>query len=513
MSGPGSSQYFGLPDVAAKRLCGDLTVQMITTRARRHSFSRRQNKRRGNRSAPRRAAPVLLAALAWMSLAGPAGAARVGWKVDGGNAQLVLAFEGQVTYTVRNWRNLILIRFSRPVTGNIQPFARASGALLKEVKLLGRGRVLLLRPVRPKVFKLQHGRKGQALVMTMADSVAARQAAKGTGVQPGTADPNLPVPVPVTIVDLPGDKSFRLVFRWSVPFTYRIALQRRRATLVFARPGRLVLPPALLRALRERKVVLTQRSLGKSFLVILDFPAEMSVRPSRAGASLRLDIRAGSAPAAAAPPGGGDGTIAPTLTVDRRANGGTRMTFDWPVSVSAAAFRYGGHLWIVFGAPARFDLAVARRRMGADVEDISQTLMDNATIVRLRTRGAVTASLEREGWEWRVTLQRGAVKPRTPVFIGVAPKKGRGGTIELRAGAAGSVISITDPAVGSTLFILPVRAPGLGIERERRYPTFRLLPTAQGIVVEPMADGLTIAVRGDTVAITNPLGLHVSGDR
>ena len=435
-----------------------------------------------------------------------ASAARIAWKVDGGSAQLVLRWKGKITYTARNWGDLVLLRFSKPVTGNVQPFAQAAGKILKEVKLLGRGRVLMMRPANPKTFKMSHVLKGPALTVSMSDA--------GAAAKPRAGGPARPVTVPVSLIDLPGTENFRIVFLWSVPFSYRLALQKRRATIVFSRPGTLVIPAAVQRALTARRVQITHRKLGKNLLVGLSFPENMTARPSRAGASLRLDIRDTSATASrpGQNDGGAGGTVNPTLTVDRR-QGGTRMAFDWPVAVSAAAFRYGGHLWIVFGAPARFDLAAARRRMGADVEDISQTLMDNATIVRLRTREPATASLEREGWEWRVTLKPGAVKPRTPVFINVQPKKGRGGTLQLRVGAAGSVIAITDPAVGATLLILPVRAPGLGIERERRYPTFRLLPTAQGIVVEPMADGLTLAVRGDLVEISNPLGLFVSGDR
>ncbi len=441
------------------------------------------------------------------ALVSTATAAEVAYRVEGREARLALRWRRPVTYKFKQVGSLYLFRFSRPVAGSIKPFAASVRKLVKDVRLLGKGRVLMLR-ARPGKVTIRHSQNGNTIVVVLRDRAAA--AGRDPGKKAGRRV--APQKVPLSVVNLGGRRGYMLAFRWRIPFEYRVAAQRRRVTLVFSRPGRIVLSPVVRRNLRQRGIALTRKSLGGTIIVTLAFAENVSVRAMRKGGALRLDVR----PVAGVPPVAdrrrAAGAINPRLSVSA-VSGGTQLVFDWPVSVSAAAFRYGGHLWLVFGAPARFNLAIARQRLGKDVEDIEQTLLDNATIVRLRTGRRVSAVLEREGWEWRVTLRRGRLLPRTPIFVKVDPKAGRGGVVTMRAGAAGSVITITDPAVGSTLFILPLRAPGLGIERGKRFPTFRLLPSVQGIVVEPLSDGLTVAVRGDTVEITNPHGLFVSGDR
>lgn len=438
----------------------------------------------------------------------PAQAAEVAYRVEGRDARLVLRWKAPVKYSFKQVRDLRLFRFSKPVNGSIKPFAASIRDWVKSVKLLGKGRVLMIRTGANDV-SIKHRRAGAAVIIEIRNRTAPAKTPPQNG---GAAATTGPPQVPLLTEDLPAG-GFKMVFRWSVPFDYKVAARQNQATVVFQRPARILISPEMERRLRGRGVRLVQRALGGTTVVKLSFAGNVSIRSFREGPTLRLDVRNVGRVAPQGPEARpGTGQIVPRLTVTK-VDGGTRLAFDWPVSVSAAAFRYGGHLWIVFGAAARFDLAPARQRLGPNIEDIEQTLLDNATIVRLRTAERVSATLEREGWEWRVTLRRGRLLPRTPIFVKVDPKQGRGGTVAMRAGAAGSVITITDPAVGSTLFILPLRAPGLGVERERRFPTFRLLPSVQGIVVEPMADGLTVAVRGDTVEITNPHGLFVSGGR
>ena len=454
----------------------------------------------------RYALPALGAALGLYAHAPPLQAAEVAYRVEGRGARLVLRWRAPVKYDVKQGRGLYIFSFTRPVRGSIAPFAVSVEKFVSRVRLLDKGRVLLLE-TKPGAVALRHRQDGNAVVIALRD----RSAAAGRR-PPGRPNGARVAPqiVPLAVTRLPRNRGYRLAFRWAIPFDYRVAAQARRITVFFSRPGRVVPLAGALASLRRLGGTLAQRRLGGSIVVTLSFRADVRVRAQRRGQVLAVDLRPNSGNAPAAPPRAG--AIAPRLTV-KTVGGGTRLAFDWPVSVSAAAFRYGGHLWLVFGAPARFNLAAARRRLGKDVDEIEQTLLDNATIVRLRTAQRVSAVLEREGWEWRVTLRRGRLLPRTPIFVKADPRDGRGGAVSMRAGAAGSVITITDPAVGSTLFILPLRAPGLGIERGKRYPTFRLLPSVQGIVVEPLADGVSVALRGDTVVITNPHGLFVSGTR
>ena len=57
----------------------------------------------------------------------------------------------------------------------------------------------------------------------------------------------------------------------------------------------------------------------------------------------------------------------------------------------------------------------------------------------------------------------------------------------------GTVVSLTDPDTGATLLVGTQRRNGQGVPALRRAPEFSLLPTWQGVVVEPNVD--TVALR------------------
>jgi hypothetical protein len=63
----------------------------------------------------------------------------------------------------------------------------------------------------------------------------------------------------------------------------------------------------------------------------------------------------------------------------------------------------------------------------------------------------------------------------------------------LPAAEPGTVVSLTDPDTGATLLVGTQRRNGQGVPALRRAPEFSLLPTWQGVVVEPNVD--TVALR------------------
>lgn len=406
---------------------------------------------------------------------------------DGG-VTVRFIWKSKVDYSLVQAQQLVIVRFSQPIGTDVSEIAKRGSDYFAEVRRGGNNRLVIFRlkgdtPV-------AHDRSDNVVEVVFGN--------------PKPAKP--PEPEMVTLKVSKGDGFQRLSFEWPAPVDYRFAPEAKRATLLFEKPGRLRTAAART-ALDKLGVKVSGRRVADRLLVTLEFDADVRLRAAREGHSVNVDVF----PVARGDAGAGKGP-ALKASLDVAATGdATEVTVDWPASVSAAAFRYGGFTWLVFGAPARFDLSNVKRKLGPGIEDIEQILLDNATILRLRTAGGIVPSVSRQGWRWRIHLAKGKAAARTSVYVRSDPTAPNGGRVVMRTGSAGSVISVTDPIVGSLLFIVPVSAPGLGMRTARDYVKFRLLPTVQGLAIVPKADNLSVALTGEEVEITNPHGLALSG--
>lgn len=397
-------------------------------------------------------------------------------------------------YSLVRADKLVIVRFSQPIGSDVSGLSAPGAEFFAEVRKGGNNRLVIFRlkgdtPV-------SHKRIGNVVEIVF-----------------GTAKPvKAPAPQLVTLGVSKGTGFQRLKFEWPAPVAFRFAPEAKRATLLFDKPGRL--RTAAARAELERLGIrVSGRRVGDRLLVTLEFNEAVRLRAAGEGRRVNVDVFPAAGGAAT---GGGATGKGPALSarLDVTAGAGaTEVTVDWPAAVSAAVFRYGGFTWLVFGAPARFDLSNVKRKLGPGIEDIEQIILDNATILRLRTARDIAPSVSREGWQWRIRLAKGKGSARTSVYVRSDPAAPNGGRVVMLTGSTGSVISVTDPAVGSLLFIVPVNAPGLGMRRARDYVKFRLLPTVQGLAIVPKADDLAVSHSGDDVEVTNPHGLALSGSK
>lgn len=95
-------------------------------------------------------------------------------------------------------------------------------------------------------------------------------------------------------------------------------------------------------------------------------------------------------------------------------------------------------------------------------------------------------------------------------LVPVLAQQDKKSLITFTAEKAGKLITATDPVSGETLQILPVPILGNGLATERKFVEFSLLPTAQGVVVQPVADTLSVAYDKNILEISTPAGLTVS---
>ena len=176
----------------------------------------------------------------------------------------------------------------------------------------------------------------------------------------------------------------------------------------------------------------------------------------------------------------------------------------------AAVFRRGERLWLVFDASTRLDLDALTRELGPRVEAVEQLPLPGATVMALVTAPSVGARLARAESGWTVTLTA-ETRPAAPALTVEARADG-GGRVRISGAELGAPMRITDPQIGDVLWVVPVAAPGRGLDRRQRFADFELLPSLQGLVLEQRSDGLKLAVEKGAAVIGAEDGLRLSTD-
>lgn len=233
-------------------------------------------------------------------------------------------------------------------------------------------------------------------------------------------------------------------------------------------------------------------------------PAQPVAAPAAQPAATAPAPVAAPAPAAAPRP-------APGVSVSRDGEGWhLRFTFAGPTA--AAAFRRGDVMWLVFDARAAIDAEAIRRDAAPVVSAAMSSTTDDAAaqVVRLRLARSQLGSFTADGTSWTLTLGETRVAPSQPLVAArhlIDPSRAN---VMVRLAAPGPVRRVVDPDNGEALVVVTAPAPARGIVKAQRFIEFALPETIHGVVVQPLADDVTVVAEGEGVAISRPGGLTVS---
>lgn len=213
-----------------------------------------------------------------------------------------------------------------------------------------------------------------------------------------------------------------------------------------------------------------------------------------------------AAPMASVTPQAVSGTTVPVKAVPR----GDAMTlrFEWPAASAAAAFRRAGYLWVVFDQPGAADFSAIEAANPQVVAGLEQVPSSAGMVVRMAILPGVNPHVERDGLAWVLELRAAELRPD----IGLQPEVQKTGQQGLRMYIAipdpADPLRFRDPEVGDELTVVPLAQLGRGIDGERQYADFHLLPTAQGIVAKILTDGLSVRAIPDGITFVTPEGLN-----
>ncbi len=190
------------------------------------------------------------------------------------------------------------------------------------------------------------------------------------------------------------------------------------------------------------------------------------------------------------------------LAVRRTETDGT-ILLPFNRGVAAAAFRRGGQALVVFDAAKPLDVTALRD--DPVFSTLTVEVLPSATLLRLHPPPGAGLALRRVPEGWTLSLTHDAPPPHR---INIAPT---GGGLAFAASRPGHVVAVTDPVDGGILLVGTQLQDGQAVEAERQAPEFALLPTLQGVVVEPLSDRLRLEAGKDEFRLsdaTRPLAMQ-----
>ncbi|BCB19250.1 hypothetical protein [Bosea sp. ANAM02] len=234
-------------------------------------------------------------------------------------------------------------------------------------------------------------------------------------------------------------------------------------------------------------------------------PAEPAAKPATAPAAQQA---APAVKAAAAPPEAPEIPPGPVvITAD-----GKRLDFRFTRPTGAAAFLDAGVMTLVFDTRDTIDPAKLAGLMPKLIEDSSVSREGKVTLVRLKLAGQPLTRVFDNGPVWSLDLGEDAGRPAAPVepkrsmdehgqTIVAVPLPGLTGIHWLEAGPAGLPVAVATATGPARLAPKPYQ-----------FVEFGLLPTAQGLAVQPRADDVAVRAGTEQVRIGRSGGLNVSLD-
>lgn len=486
--------------------------------------------------------------------------------------RIVFDWDAPVGYSAEIVNGQLLVRFERPIKGNVQALAKPLAKVARGISVSSDGLAASFALIRPMAVKSFVG-NNNSVVIDLSEGAPSGQSAAAAPPAGGG---------PPAVDARAGDHGsyIRLVFDWPGPVGYSAEKQGGRATISFTKPGRIDLAALKGGLPSDITATLAEPPGGKGVAVVLQVPADTRLRHFTSGNKVVVDVvrpagaeaPADSAKVPLAPPPGGEDVAQPAIKplapegeapktpeetlksgglspvkptnlepkvktaaatapatpavaaqappapapAPAKAPPGPVYSLSVPMTKpsAAAVFERAGYLWIVLDRRTEVDTSLLKRLGGGTVLSAEQIPNKDATVLRLVVKPGFYPSMRKEGLLWIVDLTDQPNRPKDVIPV-QAPANLPGGVgMAVRAPDSGTLVSITDPEIGDVMKVVPVIPVGQGVYPGRDAPDLELLDTTQGIVIIPHVDGLDIrSTRGGvTIGTYNGSGLRFSSE-
>ncbi len=206
-----------------------------------------------------------------------------------------------------------------------------------------------------------------------------------------------------------------------------------------------------------------------------------------------------------------EGDSAGKIAAELNAQGADlKLTFAFKTPVGMAVFQRADTLWLVFDSKAAIDLSALDGEPSRTIRSFDFSHSGDADVVRLKLDRPRLSSVAADGGVWTVNIGDTVIDPTRALELTRNLIGSNRSSVSIPFENAKHVYRIADPDVGDTLFVVTALAPARGIIDEQDFIEFHALASTQGLVIEPLADDLSVSLVPDKVVVTRPLGLILS---
>ena len=201
------------------------------------------------------------------------------------------------------------------------------------------------------------------------------------------------------------------------------------------------------------------------------------------------------------------GKVAAELT---RQAANLKLSFAFTTATAAAVFNRADTLWIVFDSNADIDLSALDGEASGTIRGAEFTHAPDADIVRIKLDHPHLASVDIDGQTWTVQIGDSAIDTTRALTINrnlIGPNRS---SVSIPFDAPHLVHRLDDPDAGDTLVVVTAFPPARGFINARDFVEFRMLASAEGVVVDPLADDVKVELAPDKIIVSRPMGLALS---
>jgi hypothetical protein len=258
-------------------------------------------------------------------------------------------------------------------------------------------------------------------------------------------------------------------------------------------------------------------------------PSALAASSTPAKAEIRTDIQAAAAPAPApsssqSPPEPPKTAAAPPQTsppVAAREEGrvavglvlqgdNLKLSFPFLNTTAAAIFHRADTVWIVFDTKADIDLSALDGEASHTIRGATLTRTADADIIRIKLDRPHLSTVGADGPVWTVQIGDSAIEATRALDIAhESVGMNRLGAV-VPFDAPHLVHHVEDSEAGDQLIIVTGFAPARGFVGAKDFVEFRVLASAQGVVIEPLADDVRVELQPDRITVGRPTGLALS---
>jgi tetratricopeptide (TPR) repeat protein len=202
-----------------------------------------------------------------------------------------------------------------------------------------------------------------------------------------------------------------------------------------------------------------------------------------------------------------DGKVAVELA---RQGANLKLSFPFATATAAAIFNRADTLWIVFDSNADVDLSALDGEASRTIRGAEFTHAPDADVIRIKLDHPRLATVHIDGSVWTVQIGDSAIESTRALTITrnlIGPNRS---SVSIPFDAPHLVHRLDDPDAGDTLMVVTAFPPARGFINGRDFVEFRMLASAEGVVVDPLADDVKVELAPDKIIVSRPMGLALS---